>query len=84
MAGVRYPSVKDAAAQILRTVEAEQQIKTAEQQLLRDAIAVPETELAHGLTKVAEELRSIDIDNPEVTEADLHGFIQKVNARRTS
>lgn len=84
MAKPVYPSVSEAAAQILREVEAEEQIKVAEQQILRDSVNVPETDMAQALTKIAQELRSIDIDNPEVTTFDLHGFIQKVNARRTS
>lgn len=84
MARVKMPSVSEAAAQILREVEADQRIKTAEVQILRGASQRPlTTDDAKLLMKLAETCRGIDIDNPEVDYDDLHNFMAQVNARRT-
>lgn len=83
MARVQMPSVSEAAAQILREVEAEQRIKTAEVQILRGAQRPLTTNDAKLLMKLAETCRSIDTDNPEVDYEDLHNFMATVNARRT-
>ena len=81
MPKVKSPSVSEAATQILREVEAEQTIKTAEQQILREALKGPQTEVAHDLNKLASALRSVNVDNPEVTYGDLQDFIKAANAR---
>jgi len=75
-----YPSVKNAALEILREVEAERMIKTAERQVLRN-IDQPQTDLGMGLMKLATDLRQVDLDNPEVTYADLHRFMTACNDR---
>lgn len=80
MARMRYPSVKDAAAEILREVQAERLIKTAEQRILQQAES-PRTEIGDGLVKLAAAIREIDIDNPEVSYADLHNFMAQCNER---
>jgi len=80
MSRTNYPSVKDAAAEILREVHAEQLIKTAERQALRD-VDSPRSDIGQGLTKLAAELRNIDTDNPEVTYGDLHNFMAQCNER---
>lgn len=76
---MRYPSVSEAAQQVLREIEAEEQIKTAERQILRGASPGVATEEAQGLMKLAEELRQVDVDNPEVSYADLHNFMARCN-----
>jgi hypothetical protein len=85
MPRVKMPSVSEAAAQILREVEAEQRIKTAEVQLLH---GVKNTQLtseeARDLIKLANECRKINIEDPEVTYDDLHNFMTTINARRTA
>ncbi len=81
MAKIQYPSVSEAAAQILRDVEAEQTIKTAEQQILRETIHGPQTEVAQGLNKLASALRGVNVDDPEVTYGDLQDFMKAANAR---
>ena len=78
---IAYPSVSEAAAQILREVEAEQTIKTAEQQILQETIDGSQTELAQDLNKLAHALRDVDVDNPEVTYGDLQDFVKAANAR---
>lgn len=80
MARTRYPSVKDAAAEILREVQAERMIKQAEHQVLRQ-IEAPRTDVGDDLTKLAAALRRVDVDNPEVTYADLHNFMAQCNER---
>jgi hypothetical protein len=80
MARTRYPSVKDAAAEILREVHAERLVKTAEQQILRQ-VEAPRTDVGEDLTKLAAAMREVDVDNPEVTYADLHNFMAQCNER---
>ena len=80
MARVNYPSVKDAAAEILREVHAERLVKTAEQQILRQ-VEAPRTEVSNGLCKLAAAMRDLEVDNPEVTYADLHNFMAQCNER---
>lgn len=85
MARVKMPSVSEAAAQILRDVEAEQRIKTAEVQLLHGVKNAQITsEEARDLIKLANECRKINIEDPEVTYDDLHNFVTTANARRTA
>lgn len=83
MARVQMPSVSEAAAQILREVEAEQRIKTAEVQILRGSQRPLTTDDAKLLMKLAESCRDIDTNDPEVDYADLQHFMAQVNARRT-
>lgn len=84
MSRVQMPSVSEAAAQILRDVEAEQRIKTAEVQILRGASTRPLTSAdAQQLMKLAETCRDINIDDPEVDYDDLRNFMAQVNARTT-
>jgi hypothetical protein len=81
MAKIKYPSISEAAAQILREVEAEQTIKTAERQILRETLEGPQTEVAQGLNKLASLLRNVNVDDPEVSYSDLANFIKAANAR---
>ena len=80
MTHTRYPSVKDAAAEILREVQAERLIKTAERQVLRQ-VEAPQSDIGEGLLKLATTMRNVDVDNPEVTYADLHDFMAQCNER---
>jgi len=80
MARTHYPSVTDAATEILREVQAERLIKTAERQVLRQ-VEAPRTEVGEGLLKLAAAMRDVDGDNPEVTYADLHNFMAQCNER---
>jgi hypothetical protein len=80
MARTELPSVKETARQILREVEAENQIKTAEQQILRGVLQSKcATDTGYDLTKVAAQLRTIDDQNPEVSYADLNDFMGRCN-----
>jgi hypothetical protein len=75
---MRYPSIKDIAAEALREVAAEAQVKTAEQQVLRGALTPPpppRTELSTELHKLASECRR---QSDDITYADLEDFF---NAR---
>lgn len=78
MARIEYPSIKDAAAEVLRTVAAEGMIKHAERQLLHAAIQ-PSSDVTDGLRKLATELRDVD-DDPEITYADLHAFVTRCHS----
>jgi len=81
MTRMTYPSIQDMTAQILREVNAEQQIKTAEQQLLRHALnPVVHTEIAQQLTKLASACRHLS-DTPDVSYAELHQFIVQTDAK---
>jgi nitrogenase subunit NifH len=73
-----YPSIKDIASQVLRDVHAEHQVKTAETQILRGTVkpALPETELAADLRKLAHECRQ---QSDDITITDLQEFLS--NAR---
>jgi nitrogenase subunit NifH len=73
-----YPSISDIASQVLREVRAEDQVKTAEVQILRGAVtpALPETNTAAELRKLAQECRQ---QSDDITLADLQEFM--TNAR---
>lgn len=78
MPRMKYPSIKEIAADALRTVAAEDQVKTAEAQLLRGALLpppLPRSELSAQLHKLAAECRQ---QSDDVTYADLQEFF---NAR---
>ena len=80
MARTELPSVKETARQILREVEAENQIKTAEQQILRGVLQSKcATDIGFDLTKVAARLRTIDDQNPEISYTDLNDFMGRCN-----
>ena len=74
MPRAEYPSIKDIASQVLREVRAEDQVKTAEVQILRGAVtpAPPETDLAGNLRKLAHECRQ---QSDDITLADLQEFL---------
>lgn len=75
MPRMRYPSIKDIAADALRDVAAEDQVKTAEAQILRGAITPsppPRSELSAELHKLASECRE---QSDDVTYADLQEFL---------
>jgi len=74
MARTKYPSIRDIASQVLREVRAEDQVKTAEAQILRNAItpAPPETDLSTDLRKLAQDCRQ---QSDEITFADLQEFL---------
>ena len=74
MARTKYPSIRDIASQVLREVRADDQIKTAEAQILRDTItpAPPATDLTSDLRKLAQDCRQ---QSDEVTFADLQEFL---------
>jgi nitrogenase subunit NifH len=78
MPRTNVPSIKDIASQVLREVRAEDQVKTAEVQILRGTItpAPAETELAKDLRKLAHECRQ---QSDDITLADLQEFL--TNAR---
>jgi hypothetical protein len=76
MARIEYPSIKDAAAEVLRDVAAERLVKEAEQRLLRTA-ECPPTELGEDLCKLAAALRQVDDDNPQITYGDLQNFVTR-------
>ena len=79
---VRYPRISDAVDQVLREVDAEDRIKTAEQQLLRESISPrSRTKVASDLKKLAASCRTLDENNPEVSYQDLHNFMAQVNAK---
>lgn len=73
-----HPSISSVAADILREVEAEDQVKIAETQLLRGTLAaqVPSTELGDELRKLATVCRT---QTDDVSYADLQEFL--TNAR---
>ena len=78
MPRMRYPSIKDIANEALRTVAAEDQVKTAEAQILRGALnppPPPRSELSAQLHKLAAECRQ---QSDDVTYDDLQEFL---NAR---
>jgi Arc/MetJ-type ribon-helix-helix transcriptional regulator len=75
----RYPSVSEAAQQVLRDIEAEEQIKTAERRVLRSVASGVTSEEATGLLKLAAQCRNVDIDNPEVSYDDLRNFMARCN-----
>jgi hypothetical protein len=78
---VRYPSVAEMAQQVLREVEADDRIKTAERQVLAGTLHPRvQTATAQGLVKLAEHCRKIDINNPEVTYNDLRAFMAACDA----
>ena len=80
MAKPEYPSISEIAAGVLRSVDAEDQIKTAETQMLREALQPPpppRTELARELRKLASECRQ---QTSELTYADLQQFLEQTNA----
>ena len=78
MPRVNYPSIKEIAAEVLREVEAEDQIKTAELKALQDALS-PRVKTSFGqeLVKLAEICRNLDDTNPVVTVDDITQFIGK-------
>lgn len=79
-----YPSVSEAASQILREVTAEEQIKTAERQVLAGIMRPRvQTEIGQELMKLAAQCRDMP-NNPEVSYDDLRNFVAQVNAERTS
>ena len=78
MARITYPSIRDIAADALREVAAEDQVKTAETQLLQGALLPappPRTALSVELHKLAAECRQ---QTDDITYADLEDFL---NAR---
>ena len=78
----QYPSIADAVQHILRDVEAEERVKVAEHQILRQTLSPQiKTAEANELLKLAALCRTIDDDNPEITMGDLHNFMAQVNAR---
>lgn len=78
----QYPSITEATQQILREVEAENRVKTAEQQILRQTLAPQvRTEEAHEIMKLAAACRDIDESNPDVSYGDLQTFMAQVNAK---
>jgi len=78
----KLSSIKETAQQVLRDVEAENQIKTAEQQILRGVLQSKcSTDVGYDLTKVAAQLRRIDDENPEVSYTDLENFMGQCNGR---
>lgn len=81
MTRIQYPSVSEAAQQILREIEAEEQIKTAEQLILRNAEQPVHIEMAHDIIKLAEQCRCINVDNPVITYDDLYSFMRQCNGR---
>jgi len=83
MPRMTYPSVKDAASQILREIEADERIKKAELNILRDTQRNPKSDIAQGLMKIAEHCRNLKED-PEISYKDLQGFMETVNAKRTA
>lgn len=81
---MKYPSVSEAASQILREVAAEEQIKTAERQVLRGTMQPRvRTDVGQELMKLAAQCRDMT-ENPEVSYDDLRNFVAQVNAGRTS
>lgn len=76
----KYPSISEITADVLRMVSAEDQIKTAETQMLRDALQPPpppQTELARELKKLANECRE---QTNKLTFTDLQQFLEQTNA----
>ena len=72
-----YPSIGDIASQVLRDVHAEEQIKTAEQRVLRDATApINQSEVARDLVKLAAQCRQVNVNDPDVTYGDLAAFME--------
>jgi hypothetical protein len=74
MPRVKYPSISAIAGDVLREVKAEEQIKTAEAQVLRGTLApaCPETELSADLRKLASDCRT---QTGDITYADLQEFM---------
>ncbi len=81
---MKYPSISETAEQILRDIAAEEQIKTAELQVLRGTLQPRvRTDVGRELMKLASQCRNMT-ENPEVSYEDLENFVAKVNAGRTS
>jgi hypothetical protein len=81
MPRAQYPSISEIAQQVLREVKAEDQIKTAERQILRDVLHPQvKTDIGVDLMKLAERCRNYDDEDPEITVEDLHNFMAKCNA----
>ena len=78
----QLPSVQDIARQVLREVEAEGRIKTAEQQILRGVLSPKtKTELGFDLMKLAVECAKVD-EEPTITANDLLDFVARCNCAR--
>lgn len=69
-----YPPIADIAAQVIRDVQADRMIKTAETQVLRSTTrgVLPETELSANLRKLAHDCRQ---QSDDITVADLQEFL---------
>lgn len=73
-----YPSIGDIASQVIRDVQAEEQVKTAEQRILRGATdPINQSDTARDLTKLAAMCRQVSVDNPDVTYDDLNVFMEQ-------
>lgn len=77
---IKYPSVSETAQQVLRDIEAEEQIKTAELQILRNVSSGVTVEEARDLVKLAQRCRQVNTDNPEISYDDLRNFMAQCNA----
>lgn len=77
----KYPSIKEAVSQIMQEVFAEDQIKTAEKQILQGILSPRfESDIGHYFMKLSEQCRSL-ANNPEASYDDLRNFVEQVNAK---
>ena len=74
MPRMEYPSISEIADQVVREVRAEDQVKTAEVQILRGTMtpALPETDLGADLRKLAADCRT---HSEDITIEDLQEFL---------
>lgn len=76
----QLPSIAQTAHEVLQAVRAEQQVKTAELQIVRNVLSpISQTETGQDLLKLAEECKQAT-DTPQVTYADLHDFMARCDA----
>lgn len=78
---VKYPSINEAVAQIMQEIRAEEQIKTAEKQILQGVLNPRfASDIGHYFMKLGEQCRNL-ADNPEASYDDLRNFVEQVNAK---
>ena len=69
-------TVSDLASEVLRHVEAEEMVKTAERQLLQAAMAPTTSEVAGELLKLATACRN-SVDDSILTRDDINAFMKR-------
>lgn len=78
MARAPIGSLTDLASEVLREVDEDAAVKTAERAIVRAVAAEPKTEVGQLLRKAAEAVRQ---DDEAVSYGDLHNFLRAGGAR---